>query len=194
VLAIIALNSARASSIDIACWAPSRDKSVEFFASESVPPAIVLKDDWGWNCVLAPIVRGEHINGGALLGSRRAVPFRFRHSPTSPGWFEATCSAAVAAHLHGTGGTGGNGSPAAKPKANKLAAGSAVKRFGLTLGYQPEACADALWLHSRGFRARAVIASPYVLMRRLAGMLQRHCVEPVQELVDIDKFLVSVRG
>ena len=47
-------------------------------------------------------------------------------------------------------------------------------------------------LGSRGFLARAAIASPHVL--RLAGMLQRHCVEPVQELVDIDKFLVSVRS
>ncbi len=37
--------------------------------------------------------------------------------------------------LHGRGGTDGNGNPAARTKANKLAAGSAVKRFGLTLEY-----------------------------------------------------------
>jgi hypothetical protein len=46
----------------------------------------------------------------------------------------------------------------------------------------------------RSFWARAAIASPYLLMQRLAGMFQRQCVEPAQELVDIDKFLVSVRG
>ena len=50
------------------------------------------------------------------------------------------------------------------------------------------------WASFRGFWARAAIASPHVLMRRLAGTLQRHCVEPAQELVDIDKFLASVRG
>jgi len=61
-------------------------------------------------------------------------------------------------------------------------------------GYRPRACPDALGPHSQGFRARAAIASPHVLMRRIAGMLQRHCVEPFQELVDIDKFLVSVSG
>jgi hypothetical protein len=89
--AIIALNSVRTSSFDIASRAPSRDKSVKLFSRASVPPAIVSKDDWEWNCVFAPIIRGEHIDRGALFGSRRAVPFRFRHSPTSPGWFDATC-------------------------------------------------------------------------------------------------------
>ena len=37
------------------------------------------KDDREWNHVLADIVRGEHIDGGAHLGRRRAVPFCFRH-------------------------------------------------------------------------------------------------------------------
>src|ERR1019366_4024789 len=58
----------RASSFDIVGWAPSRDKSVELLSRASVPPAIVSKDDREWNLVLADIVRGEHIDGGALLG------------------------------------------------------------------------------------------------------------------------------
>jgi hypothetical protein len=40
----------------------------------------------------------------------------------------------------------------------------------------------------------AAAGAATVLMQRLAGMLKRDCVEPVQELVDIDKFFVSVRG
>jgi len=70
-------------------WAPSRDKRVELFSRASVPPAIVSKDDREWNDVLPPIVRGEHTDDGAFLGRRRAVPLRFRHSTTFPGWFAA---------------------------------------------------------------------------------------------------------
>jgi hypothetical protein len=88
----------RASSFDIAGWAPSRDKGIELFSCASVPPAIVSKDDREWNHVLPPIVRGEHIDDGALFGSRRAVPFRFGHSPTYPGWLETTRLVAIALH------------------------------------------------------------------------------------------------
>jgi hypothetical protein len=92
------MGSSASSSFDIACWAPSRDKSIELFSRSSVPPAIVSKDDREWNYILPPIVRGEHIDDSSLFGSRRAVPFRFRHSPTSPRWFDATCLVAVAAN------------------------------------------------------------------------------------------------
>jgi len=84
-----ALSCHRASSFDMVSWAPSRDKRVELFSRASVPPAIVSKDDREWNDVLPPIVRGEHTDDGAFLGRRRAVPLRFRHSTTFPGWFAA---------------------------------------------------------------------------------------------------------
>ena len=74
-----ALSCHDAWSADIASWAPSRDKSVKLFSRASVPPAIVSKDDRGWNFVLADIVQGEHIDNGSLLRRRRAVPFHFRH-------------------------------------------------------------------------------------------------------------------
>jgi hypothetical protein len=74
----------RASSFDIDGWAPSHDKSIELFSRASVPPAIISKDDRKWNQVLPPIVRREHIDDGALLGRRRVIPFRFRHSQHPP--------------------------------------------------------------------------------------------------------------
>jgi hypothetical protein len=57
----------RASSVDIADWAPSRDKSIELFSRASVPPAIVSKDDGEWNHLLPPIVHGEYKDDGALI-------------------------------------------------------------------------------------------------------------------------------
>jgi hypothetical protein len=47
-----ALSCHRASSVDIASWAPPRDKSVKLFSRASVPPAIVSKDDRERNLVL----------------------------------------------------------------------------------------------------------------------------------------------
>ncbi len=128
----------RALSFDIAGWAPPRDKSVELFSRVSIPPAIVSKDDREWNLVLANIVQGEHIDGGALLGRRCAVPFRFRHSPPLPGgskrldWSHWPYVGGDQFILHDT---GGNGSPAESIGLNKLRGFSAVKSYGLRLGY-----------------------------------------------------------
>ena len=92
-------------------------------ASSSSPVrAFVPKDDREWNLVTADIVQGEHIDDGTLLGRRRAVPFRFRHSPPLPGgskrlaWSQSPHIGGDKFILHGT---GGNGSRAVRPRANK---------------------------------------------------------------------------
>jgi hypothetical protein len=47
---------------------------------------------------LPPTIRSEHVHDGALLGRRRAVPFRIGHSPPLPGGSNTIFSVAVAAH------------------------------------------------------------------------------------------------
>src|SRR5450631_1426818 len=122
---------------DIVGWAPSHDKSIKLISRASVPPAIVSKEDREWNQVLPSIVRREHIDDGALLGRRRAIPFGFRHSQLPPcglkrlAWSQSP-------HI---GVTRSSCQKRAETKAGCEYRGSinwgcsAVKRFGLALGY-----------------------------------------------------------